>query len=111
MLFRSLVRDEAFENFDAFTAIEVVVICEEPRELDDRAVAATFVHSVMLGRAVWTCCSATHRVELSIWRNASEVRETIRKSEERGDRTDVPNFVIGESLRPHLVNLCVGDRR
>ena len=104
-----LIWDETFENFDAFTAIKVVVVVEQPRKLDQRAVRSTFVHNLMLWRVVPVCGSAAHCVELGIRRDASEVRKSVRERKECGDRSDVPNFVVGESLRSHFIDVCVGD--
>ena len=48
--FSVLVGNEPFEYFDALLAIEALIVSEESRKLDERAVAATFVHDEMLRR-------------------------------------------------------------
>ena len=48
--FSVLVGNEPFEYFDALVSIEALIVSEESRKLDERAVAATFVHDEMLRR-------------------------------------------------------------
>jgi hypothetical protein len=45
-----LIRNESLKYLDALVSIEALIVSQESRKLDKRAVAATFVHDEMLRR-------------------------------------------------------------
>jgi hypothetical protein len=53
---------------------------------------------------------AAHQVELVVRHGFSQVRQPVRHREERADRADVPDVVIGQAVRAQRAEDLVGDR-
>ncbi len=64
----------------------------------------------LLDAAIGKPSAAPHRVELAIRAQAGETRHPVRHGEERGDRGDVPDVVVGEPVRAQRVGIGVVDQ-